>query len=156
MQWSKCVLQNKEKWVNSITVHMYFYISSHYVTIHIAVSYIAALHVTFYISYVTSNFIILQKVHYHILFVNPLKSEGWKFYEEFLECFCKRYIRDKNVTVESIIFIALSVKEILRWKKMEYAHSPPGQIYKNRSNQIGLNKDVLNCQKIINNFFLLF
>ena len=43
------------------------------------------------------------------------KIEEWTFLETFSKSFGKMYIRGKrSVTVESITFVTLSVKEILR------------------------------------------
>ena len=50
------------------------------------------------------------------------KIEEWTFLETFSKSFGKVYIRGRSVTVESITFVTLSVKEILRWKKIESAH----------------------------------
>ena len=59
------------------------------------------------------------------------KIEEWTFLETFSKSFGKVYIRGRrSVTVESITFITLSVKEILRWKKMESAHLPHTDIQK--------------------------
>ena len=56
--------------------------------------------------------------------------EEWKFLETFSKIFGKMCIRGRSVTVESINFVALSVEEILTWKKVESTHLPHADVQK--------------------------
>ena len=68
--------------------------------------------------------------------------------------FGKMYIKGRSVTVKSITFITLSVKKILRWKKMGFAPLPPCRRIKIVWIENDFKKDILNCQNIINNMFV--